>query len=430
MTPFLLFAFAAPPTVSAPAVPAAITAPAPKSAVLSAAPWPEFRGTDGVGHYTGAAVVTEWGPDKNVVWKTPVAGLGWSSPVLVKGLLVMTTAVPKGAEYSLRAVALDAATGTQKWDVELFVENAKDVPQPHKKNSHASPTPVTDGENVYVHFGHMGTAALDLKGSVLWSTQELKYKPVHGNGGSPILHDGKLLFCCDGGDVQLVAALSAKSGSVVWKVNRGWKSTMPFSFATSQIIDVGGKKQLVSPGSDNVAAYDPENGTELWRVKYPAAGWSLISRPVVAAGLVIIQTGYINQHILAIDPSGTGDVTATHVKWKNKKQAPNTPTPLAVGDELYVLADSGFFTCFDAKTGEMHYSERLAGRGYSASPLLINGQIFVTSEEGVGQVLATGKAFKELARSDMKERTFATFVPNEGALFVRTESAVYRFGKK
>jgi outer membrane protein assembly factor BamB len=198
----------------------------------AAADWPQFRGPTGDGRYEGAALPTEWGPDKNVVWKTPIPGEGWSSPIVWKGKVYLTTAIQKTgktADYSLQALCLDAVSGKIDWQKEVFLESAGVAPKIHKKNSHASSTPVTDGERLYVHFGHMGTAALSLDGKqVLWKTNKLNYKPVHGNGGSPILVDDKLVFSCDGADVQFIVALNKKTGAVVWKTDR--KTTHPKGF--------------------------------------------------------------------------------------------------------------------------------------------------------------------------------------------------------
>lgn len=396
--------------------------------------WREFRGPDGVGHYAGPLVPEKWGPDTNVAWQTPIPGQGWSSPVLVKDHLYLTTAVKKGGDkpdYELRVVCVEAATGKIAWDKLVFTEDGKTTPQPHSKNSHASPTPVSDGERVYVHFGHMGTAAYSLTGEQVWATQKYPYKHQHGNGGSPILVGDKLVFSCDGTDTQFVLALNTKDGSEAWKTDRASKAGMKFSFATAQLIEHNGKKLIVSPASDFVAAYDPKDGKEVWRANYPKAGWSLICRPVYAGGLVVISTGYMTQHLIAVDPGGSGDVTDSHVKWTYKKHAPNTPTPLAVGDELYSVSDAGVMSCLDAKTGKVHWEEKLKGRGFSSSPVLINGKIYVTSEDGVGSVVTPNK--KELDVEDggeMREKTFATFVPADGALYLRTETKLYKFTVK
>jgi outer membrane protein assembly factor BamB len=394
------------------------------------ADWKEFRGPDGVGHYIGPAVPDKWGPDTNVAWKTPIPGKGWSSPVLLKGKLYLTTAVPKNADYELRVLCLDAASGKVEWDELVFVEDGKTTPQPHAKNSHASPTPVTDGERVYVHFGHMGTAAYDLTGKRVWATQKHTYKPVHGNGGSPILVDDKLVVCCDGGDQQFLLALNTKDGSQAWKTDRQSKAKMPFSFSTCQLIEHNGKRQIVSPASDFAAGYDAKDGGEIWRANYPQSGWSLICRPVYTAGLVIFSTGYVTQHLIAVDPGGKGDVTSTHIKWQYKKHAPNTPTPIAVGDELYSLSDKGVLVCLDAKTGKVHWEEKVKGTGFSASPVLLNGNIYVTSEDGKGSVVEPSTAeLKATDAGDMKEKTFATFVPGDGAIYLRTETKLYKFTK-
>src|SRR5262249_38284452 len=161
----------------------------------------------------------------------------------------------------------------------------------HGKNSHASPTPLTDGQRLYVHFGHQGTACLDLDGKVLWRNTDLRYRPVHGNGGTPILVDEALVFSCDGGDVQFVVALDQATGKVRWKIDRKTGAFKKFSFGTPLLITVDGKPQIVSPGSGVVCAYDPKTGREIWRVRYDN-GYSVVPRPVYGHGLVFVATGY------------------------------------------------------------------------------------------------------------------------------------------
>ena len=405
-------------------------APAPAAA---SGDWPEFRGPGGSGVYSGAPVVTGWGPDKNVAWSANVPGLGWSSPVVAAGKVFLTTAVPDDPDaptaYSLRALALDTADGKVVWDKELFREDVKADPSPHKKNSHASPTPVTDGEHVWVHFGHLGTACLTVAGEVVWRSTENRYSPVHGGGASPILVDNLLVFPCDGASDPYLAALDKTTGKTRWKTPRGTKGRYTFSFATCLLVEHAGKRVLVSPAAHVCVGVDPATGAELWRVKYAQPGWSLISQPVYAHGLAFVATGYGDQKLLALPPGGSGDVTNS-VVWKTARDAPNTPTPVAFGDELYVVSDAGKLTCFDAKTGKVHYAERLAGRAYSSSPVVANGKLYITSEDGVGQVLATGTSYNPLTRSAMNERTFATPAPHAGALYVRTETKLFKFAGK
>jgi outer membrane protein assembly factor BamB len=391
--------------------------------------WPQFRGPTGDGHYTGRALPTEWGTDTNVTWKTEIPGRGWSSPIVCKGKIFLTSAVgdskPK-SDQSLRAICLDAKKGDILWNVELFTPLGKDSPNIHGKNSHASPTPVTDGERVYFHFGHQGTAALDFDGKVIWK-KKYTYNPVHGGGCSPILVDDLLVFGCDGGDLQFIVGLDKKTGDEKWKTERDAKAPRGFSFATPQVMDTPSGKVILSPASNMLGGYDPKTGKELWRFKY--TGYSVIPRPVFGHGLVYVATSYDSSVVHAFHPEGTGDLT-DKLEWTAKRNAPHTPSMLLVGDELYMVSDKGFATCLDAKTGKEIWSERLPDGGYSASPIYANGKIYVTNETGVGVVLTAGREFKKLSTNDMKEKTFASFAGVDGALFVRTESKLYRFDDK
>jgi len=394
-----------------------------------ASDWPQFRGPNADGHYSGPKLPTEWGTDKNVAWKQAIPGQGWSSPIISKGKIYLTTAVEKKAGgYSLRALCLDTSSGKIEWNKEVFVE-AGNSPKIHSKNSHASPTPISDGERIYVHFGHMGTAALDLKGQILWAKSDLKYSPVHGNGGSPILAGDNLVFSIDGADMQAVVARSKKTGAIAWKTDRNSKAPKKFSFSTPLLVTVNKRDQIVSPASGFVASYEPATGRELWRASYPTPGYSVIPQPVVGPDLIYVSTSYDSPSLLALKLEGSGDVTSSNTSWTLKKGAPHTPTPLLVGDELYLLADNGIFTCVDAKSGSVHWSQRLTG-GYSASPIAADGKIYITNETGTGYVVEAGKEYKEISQSKLGEKTLATFAAADGALYIRTESQLYRFGEK
>jgi outer membrane protein assembly factor BamB len=391
-----------------------------------AADWPEFRGPDGQGHAEEHGLPVLWGPMKNVAWKVAVPGNGWSSPIVFKGRVYLTTAVPptggRKGELSLRALCLDAKSGTVVWDREVF-RQAAGAPGIHGKNSHASPTPLTDGERLYVHFGHQGTACLDLEGNVVWTNRELTYAPVHGNGGSPVLCGDLLVFSCDGGDKRFVAGLDRATGKLRWKADRPGKPSRNFSFSTPLLIEFQGRKQLISPASDMVIAYDPATGNELWKVRY--SGYSVIPRPVFGHDLVFVSTGFDSPTLLAIRPDGSGDVTDSHVAWKTKKGAPLTPSPLLVGEQLYLVSDGGVVSCLDARTGSEHWHQRLGG-AFSACPLYADDKIYVQSEEGVGTVLAAGTTFKQLGRNALGERSLASPAAAAGALFVRTDKHLYR----
>ncbi|HEY7315609.1 MAG TPA: PQQ-binding-like beta-propeller repeat protein [Gemmataceae bacterium] len=389
--------------------------------------WPQFRGPTGQGLVAKGELPTMWGKDKNIAWKQAIPGKGWSSPVVAGGRVYLTTAVPrKGSDdLALEALCLDAANGAILWEKEVFRQDGKKSPRIHSKNSHASPTPLVRDGRLFVHFGHQGTACLDLKGEVLWKNTSFHYAPVHGNGGSPVLVDDLLVFSCDGGDSRFVVALNVADGRVRWKTNRTTPVGKTFSFGTPLRIEVDGRKQIISPGSDVVTAYDPADGKEIWRVRY--SGYSVIPRPVYGHGLLFIGTGYDRPSLLAIRADGKGDVTDTHVIWKTNKAAPHAPSPLLIGDELYTVSDSGQACCRDARTGEIHWQERLGGT-YSASPLFAGGKIYFQSEQGTGVVVRAGKEFKVVANNVLGERSLASPAATDGALFIRTEKHLYRIG--
>jgi outer membrane protein assembly factor BamB len=396
------------------------------SGLQAQANWPEFRGPTGQGLVNGkAGYPDQWSSTKNVAWKKAIPGSGWSSPIVVKDRIYLTAAVPleKEKDLSLRTLCLDAKTGAVLWNKQVFKQEGAKSPGIHSKNSHASPTPILVGDRLYVHFGHKGTACLDLAGKVLWTNTKLTYAPVHGNGGSPVVVDGTLIFSCDGSDKRFLVALNCADGKEKWRTKRSENAGRGFSFSTPLAITVKGKKQIVSPGSDMVAGYDPVSGKEIWKVRYE--GYSVIPRPVYGQGLLFIGTGYDSPELLAIRPDGTGDVTDTHVKWRLRKGAPHTPSPLLIGDELYLISDGGIASCLDAKTGEQHWQQRLTG-GFSASPIAAGGKIYFLNETGSCFVVRAAKKYERLAKNDLKEKTLASIGADGGALFIRTDQHVYK----
>jgi outer membrane protein assembly factor BamB len=394
---------------------------------VSAADWPEFRGPTAQGLYDGKPLATKWSPTRNITWNQSIAGLGWSSPAIVKGRVYLTTAVPKEGSFSLRLICLEASSGKTVWDREVFDQDGAHSPSIHAKNSHASPSPVVCDERIYVHFGHQGTACFDVNGNELWKTRELKYPPVHGNGGSPLLLGDRLIFSCDGASNPFVVALSAAEGKVLWKTPRTFESVKKFAFATPLAIDVLGKTQVVLPGAGGVAAYDPKSGSEIWKVRYD--GYSVIPRPVFGHGMVFVSSSFDSAAMLAIRVDGSGDVTDSHVAWQLKRGAPHSASPLLVGDELYLVSDRGQASCVDAKTGKVHWQESVKG-GYSSSPLYANGKVYFENETGTVTVVKADKKFEVLAQNAMNERTMASLAAADGAIYLRTEKALYRIEEK
>jgi len=390
--------------------------------------WTEFRGPTGQGLSNAKNLPTKWDAKENlnITWRQTIPGKGWSSPIVYDGKIYLTTAVPEGekGDQSLRSLCLDAGSGATLWNVEVFKQGPKEI---HQKNSHASPSPITDGKFLYVHFGTNGTACLNLDGEIIWTNRKLVYDPAHGNGGSPALAGRAVLISCDGDDKQFVVALDRKSGDPLWQTPRPPNSGRGFSFSTPLVIEVGGKSQVVSAGSDHVVSYDLEKGHELWRVNYPG-GYSVVPRPVFGQGLVYVCSGYGSQTIFAIRPDGSGDVTKTHVEWTEKRGVPLNPSPLVVGDELYMVSDNGIASCLDAKTGTQHWQKRLDGN-FSSSPLFADAKIYFTNEDGETIVLPAGKtAGESLGRCPLGERAQASLAVSAGAIFARGEKTLYRIG--
>lgn len=392
---------------------------------LAAAEWPEFRGPDGQGHATQRGLPLTWSETENIVWKAPVAGLGWSSPVIQGEQIWLTTATDDG--HSLRAVCLVRDSGQIVHDIEVF--HPEDPGKMHKKNSWASPTPILDGDRVYVHFGTNGTACLTTAGKIVWKNNDLAYSMVHGCGGSPVLVDDLLVLSCDGGDVQYVVALDKRTGKIRWKTERdGLITPKHFAFSTPLALQVKGTEEVISPGADEVISYEVKTGKPLWRVRYKG-GYSVVPRPVFAKGLVFLSSGYDSPTLYAIRPDGEGDITESHVAWTLKKGAPHNPSPLAIGDDLYLVSDKGIGTCLDAATGEVHWQERIGGN-FSASPLAADGRIYLLDEDGVTTVIAPGHTYQELAKNTLEGRTLASIAVAGRALYLRTDSHLYRIEAK
>ena len=390
--------------------------------------WPEFRGPTGQGHSTATNLPLEWSPTRNVAWKVRVPGLGWSSPVVSRGRVFLTADAPEaGAQHSLRALCFDAATGRLLWNTEVFGDSEFREQPIHDKNSEASPTPVIEDNRLYVHFGHQGTACLDRSGAIIWRNNRAAYfDSVHGNGGSPILAGDQLIFNADGAEAAYVVALDKASGEIRWKRKRGLDAPQSFSFSTPLLITVNGQAQIISPGSGAVFAVEPKDGREIWRVRY-GRGYSVVPRPVHGLGLLFVTTGFDRADLLAIRPDGRGDVTETHVAWRTTKGAPLTSSVLLFGEDVYAVNDAGVASCWDARTSELYWQERLEGN-YSASPIVAQGRIYFQNETGRCTVIKADRKFTKLATSDLEESTLASFAVADNSIFIRTEENLYRIG--
>lgn len=421
---------------------------------LNAAEISQFRGSNGDGIAEGTIAPVEFSGEKNLTWKTAIPGKGWSSPVVADGKLWLTTAIevfpteeereallrkagddPKvfkqrgiAKAITLKLLRIDIASGKIEDEVKLV---HVDEPNPiHKTNSYASPTPVIDGKNIYCHFGTYGTFCVnrvDLE--IVW---QKKIPLVHGvgPGSSPFIYKNLLVLICDGVDKQYVTALNKLSGKTIWSVDRPEMDApdgdQKKSFDTPiAVVDRLGREQLICMGSQWVVAYSPKDGAEIWKVRH-GKGFSVVPRPVTGHGMVYISTGFGKAQLWAIRLDGSGDVTETHVAWTEKRNIPTKPSPLLVGDRLYVMNDTGIATCFDALDGTTIWTERVGGN-YSASPLFVGGKIYFANHEGEVVVIEPADEYKEIVQNKIGEQIMASPIALEDALFIRTDQNLYRF---
>lgn len=415
-------------------------------AVAGAAEWPQWRGPDGQGHVAGTGYPLTWSETANVAWKVELPGRGHSSPVIDGDQIWLTTAVeaPISEErkkqklaantggqplvlvgaLSLRAVCVDRKTGHILHDVELLTD--EDPDWTHQINTFASPSPVIEDGKLYCAFGTHGSACLDTKTQkVLWTNRELKLNHENGPGSTPVVYGDNFIIHCDGSDVQYIAALDKHSGKLAWKTPRSGAlrsdPQLRKAYGTPLVVKLNGRDQLISPASDWLYSYDPATGEELWKLNYEELGFSIVPRPVFGHGMIYFSTSFMRGEVLAVkfDPSG-----APSIAWRYNKAAPKMPSPLLVGDELYFVSDNGVATCVDAKTGEKHWEERLAGN-FAASPAFADGRIYFQNREGKTYVVQPGTEYKLLATNTLDGGHWATLAGVDGAFYLRTDKALY-----
>lgn len=392
--------------------------------------WHRFGGPQGNLSAEAINPPVEWSRSEHVDWRCELPGEGWSSPVIGGGKVYVTAAMgvdgktSKSSDHDLCLLVIDERSGELLENIVVMRQTAERTPRIHAKNSHASPTPILSGDRIFVHFGYQGTACLSRTGQILWINRDLYFKPVHGNGGSPVLVDNRLIFTCDGGDDPSVVAVDAESGELLWRTRRPVDAKKKFSFCTPTQINVDGQTQVIAPGSDCVLALDPVQGQIIWEVRYD--GYSVVPKPLYHRGLVYISTGFDSSSMLAIRPNGTGNVTDSHVEWRVDRNIPKTPSMVAYRDHIYSVSDDGIMLCIEAASGKIIYRERLGGK-FSASPLLINDLLYFTDEEGTTTIVRAGlNEFQQVAENELGERTLATPAVAEDAILIRTAKALYR----
>jgi outer membrane protein assembly factor BamB len=306
------------------------------------------------------------------------------------------------------------------------------VPPKHKRNSYASPSPIIDGDRVYVHFGAMGTACLSTKdGRKLWENREFVVDHQNGPGGSPALYQDKLLLDFDGTDQQYEIALNKMTGQLAWKTERSGieklqtkPAEMRKAYPTPVVFQIDGRAQSLSTGAERLYAYDPATGRELWSVDYP--GFSNVPLPITDGKLLYVCTGFGKPEIWAIRAGGAhGDATASHVVWRQKAGAPDQSTPVVVGARLYMVTSGGIVSCLNTATGDIVWKERI-GSDFAASPLAAEGRIYFCDAKGKTTVIAPGDRLQVLAENQLSDGCMASPAAVGKALILRTKTSLYR----
>jgi outer membrane protein assembly factor BamB len=344
----------------------------------------------------------------------------------------MTTATKEGNK--MYAICVNKLSGKIEHDIHVF-----DVKSPQaitNENTYASPTPVVEEGRVYVHFGTYGTACISTKdGQILWKRRDLNCDHEIGAGpaSSPFIYNNFLIFNVDGRDVQYVIALNKETGETAWKTNR----SVDFSdvqvnqrkaYGTPFIIPRGNSNQMVSIGAKGVYSYDPENGKELWKAEH--RGWSIAPRPVYGEGLVFTMIDRDRPEMWAIKPNGSGDITETHIEWKETKRMPPRASPIIIKGLLFVVDRNGYISCIEAKTGKSIWQKRMKGR-FSASPILANNLIYFFNEDTVCTIIKPTRELEIVAENKLSDdKLMATPAFDENSIYIRTEKKLTRIVKK
>jgi outer membrane protein assembly factor BamB len=386
------------------------------SGLAAAEDWPGWRGPRSDGTVSDSGYPLEWSATQNVKWKTPLPGTGHSSPVVSRGKVFVTGCVEADRKRVLYCV--DRTTGRIEWERVVVVS---DLEKKHAENSWASSTPAADGERVYVTFldaPQMRVYCYDYAGNLLWEKNPGEFHSVHGFCSPPTLYKNLVIVNGDQdapkGLTAFIVALDRRTGNEVWRADR---PTRLRSYCPPVVIDVAGKKQLVLTGSKCVASYDPDTGTQNWLINGPTE--QFVSSMVLHDGVLLMTAGFPDHWVMAIDPTGTGNVTKSHVLWSKPKEGGYVPSPVAHAGKLFLVDDGGVASCWDVKTGNQYWKERLSGKKHHASAVAADGRIYLTADDGITYVLKASSEFEVLAKNPLGEAVFASPAFSDRQIFIR-----------
>lgn len=395
--------------------------------------WSNWRGPNQDGVASGKGYPTEWSAEKNVAWKIALPGRGSSTPAVSSDRIFVTS----GADGKNSLLAFDRS-GKELWRVAFGTER----PGKNKKASGSNPSCVTDGKHVFAYFKSGDIACVDFAGKVVW---QMNLQKEYGEdtlwwdlGTSPVLtKDNCVVAVMQTGPSYLVA-LNKETGKVAWKADRnlGAPEEAAQSYSTPVVLNDNGKETLVVLGADHVTAHDAVNGKEIWRVGGFNPDGERYFRSIASA---VVQNGVVvapyarGKTVTAIKLGGSGDVSKSHVAWKKSDLGTDVPTPAAADGKVYILADRGIVTCLDVATGKQLWTGQVEKHrlNFSSSPILADGKLYITREDGKTFVLATGDEFKVLAENEIDgSQTVATPVFVDGHIYIRTDTHLFCIGSK
>ena len=399
--------------------------------------WTQFRGTSADGISESETAPVNWNETENIVWKTPIEGRAWSSPVVFDDQIWLSSATEDGKR--MFAVCVDFENGKIIQEIELF--QPTEIQRMHVTNSYATPTPCIEEGFVYMHFGTYGTACINTeKMEVVWQRTDLNCEHMQGAGSSPILYKNMLILHLEGTDVQLITALDKRTGKTIWETNRPaekYEDVQPVyrkSYQTPVVINVNGKDQLISNGALFCMAYEPETGKEIWRLFYGED--STVAMPLYFNGIVYVNSGWIVSlpapyfcRLYAVDPTGTGDVTETHVKWMSEEYIPQTSTPVIVDSLMYAVTERGMVSCRDAVSGQLVWTRQLKGH-FDSSVIYAAGHIYFSEEKGTSYVIKPGREYIQVSENKLDGKIKTTPAILRGCIIMRTDNYLYKIAEK
>ena len=384
--------------------------------------WPGWRGPTGDGVVRDSQAPLNWSVKEHTLWKIKVPGKGHASPVIWDDALFLVTADEESGERLL--LRLDASSGKILWQKTVLESPVEKI---HRKNSRASSTPVTDGRSIFVSFldqENMFIAAYDFQGNKLWSKRPGVFSSIHGYCSSPVLWQDKVIINGDHDGEAYLVALDKKTGQEIWKTPRPNQTR---SYCTPLLRTIEGRNQLILSGSKCIASYDPDTGRQHWIIQGPTD--QFVASMVDDGKYLYMTCGFPTKHMMAIDPTGNGDVTDTHVVWHTRKDPSYVPSPVVTQGYYLVVSDSGNASCYRAREGSLLWKKKI-GREHSASLVVLNEHVVFSSEGGVITIVLPGEEYQETAKITLGEPLWASPVICHDKWYLRGEEHLYCIGRR